>query len=245
MAAIYDKFAGQYKASKTLTFREYIEWYTYNKLLGNISQKSVLDLACGEGFYSRRIKRKDAKLVVGVDISGEMIKLAKQQEKRQPLGIEYFVSDVMQLGKMGSFDLVVASYLLNYAQTQEQLLKMCQTISANLKPGGRFISINNNPNQPPESFPICEKYGFTKSIAGPLKEGDAITYEFFRSGQKFRFDNYYLSVQTHERVAKRAGLGQIRWRKMEVSPDGIRIYGQQFWQDFIDYAPIIGMECKR
>ena len=245
MTAEYDKFARQYRASKRLPFREHIEWYTYNKLLGNISQKSVLDLACGEGFYSRRIKKKDAKRVVGVDISEEMIKLARRQEKNQPLGIEYFIGDVMQLGKTGSFDLVVASYLLNYARTKEQLLKMCQTISANLKPGGRFICINNNPNQPPESFPICEKYGFTKSIAGPLKEGAAITYEFFRSGQKFRFDNYYLSVKTHEGVAKRAGLGQIRWHKMEVSPDGIRIYGQKFWQDFIDYEPMVGLECKR
>jgi toxoflavin synthase len=245
MTAVYDKFARHYKASKTLPFREYIEWYTYNKLLGNISQKSVLDLACGEGFYSRRIKRKDAKRVVGVDISEEMIKLAKRQEDRQLLGIEYFVSDVMGLGKIGSFDLVVASYLLNYARTKEQLLKMLQTVSANLKPGGRFISINNNPDQPPESFPICEKYGFTKSIAGPLKEGDAITYEFFRGGRKFRFDNYYLSIKAHEEAAKRAGLGRIHWHKMEVSPDGVRIFGQKFWQDFIDHAPIIGMECKQ
>ncbi|MBW2408893.1 MAG: class I SAM-dependent methyltransferase [Deltaproteobacteria bacterium] len=243
MTALYDKFAKQYKASKRLPFREYIEWYSYNKLLGDVSQKSVLDLACGEGFYTRRIKRKGADSVVGVDISGEMIRLAKQQEQHNPLGVDYIPGDVMALGSIGQFDLVVASYLLNYAETNEQLLKMFQTIAANLQPAGRFVSINNNPDQPPESFPICEKYGFTKSVSGPLKEGAAITYEFFRSGKKFRFDNFYLSRNTHEWAARQAGFNSIQWHKIQVSPQGLKIFGQDFWQDFIDYEPIVGIVC--
>ena len=244
-AAAYDRIAGQYKASKKLAFRETIEWYSYNKLLGDVSQKSVLDLACGEGFYSRRIKRKGAQKVVGVDISEKMIELAKQQEKIHPLGIDYFVGDVVGLAKIGNFDLVVASYLLNYAQTKEQLLEMCRTISANLKSGGRFVGINNNPDQPPESFPLCKKYGFTKSISEALREGTAITYEFFRRGQKFRIDNYYLSRKTHEWAFKRAGLKTIRWHKIEAAPDGIKRFGREFWQDFIDCQPIIGIECLK
>jgi ubiquinone/menaquinone biosynthesis C-methylase UbiE len=243
MTAVYDKFAEQYKASKRLPFREYIEWYSYNKLLGDVSQKSVLDLACGEGYYTRRIKRKGAGTVVGVDISEKMIRLAKQQEQNHPLEIDYLLGDVMALANIFKFDLVVASYLLNYAQTKEQLLKMFQTIAANLKSGNRFVGINNNPDQPPESFPICEKYGFTKSISGPLKEGAAITYEFFRGGQKFHFDNFYLSRSTHEWAAKQAGLNSIQWHKIEVSPDGLKIFGRDFWQDFIDYEPIVGIEC--
>ena len=243
MAADYDKFAEQYKTSKGLPFREYIEWYSYNKLLGDVSQRAVLDLACGEGYYTRRIKQKGAATVVGVDISGKMIRLAQQQEQNHPLGIDYLLSDVMTLGSLAKFDLVVASYLLNYAQTKEQLRKMFRTIAANLKPGRRFVGINNNPDQLPESFPICEKYGFTKSISGTLEEGRAITYEFFRAGQKFRFDNYYLSRSTHEWAAQEAGLNSIRWYQIEVSPEGIKLFGKEFWQDFIDYEPIVGIEC--
>jgi len=243
MTAVYDKFAKQYKASKRLPFREYIEWYSYSKLLGDISQKSVLDLACGEGYYTRRIKRKGADKVAGVDISEEMIRLAEQEEQNHPLGVDYIPGDAMALGSIGKFDLVVASYLLNYAQTKEQLLKMFQTIAANLKSGGRFVGINNNPDQPPQSFAICEKYGFTKSISGSLEEGAAITYEFFRGGQKFRFDNYYLSRATHEWATKRAGLNSIQWHRAEVSPDGLKKFGSEFWQDFIDYEPIVGIEC--
>jgi 2-polyprenyl-3-methyl-5-hydroxy-6-metoxy-1,4-benzoquinol methylase len=150
MTALYDKIAKQYKASKRLPFREYVEWYSYNKLLGDISQKSVLDLACGEGFYTRRIKRKGAGTVVGVDISEEMIRLAKQQEQNHPLGVDYILGDVMALGRIGKFDLVVASYLLNYAQTKEHLLKMFQTIAANLKSGGRFVRNMDSPKAFPD-----------------------------------------------------------------------------------------------
>jgi SAM-dependent methyltransferase len=243
--ATYDKIAAQYKASKRLAFRETIEWYSYNKLLGDVAQKSVLDLACGEGFYSRRIKRKGARRVVGVDISEKMIELARQQEKDHPLGIDYVVGDVVGLKKIGNFDLVVASYLLNYARTREQLLEMCRTIAANLKSGGRFVSFNNNPDQPPESFPLCKKYGFTKSISGPLKEGTAITYDFFRHGQKFRIENYYLGRQTHEWAFKQVGFKTIRWHRIEASPEGIKNFGRQFWRDFIDCQPMIGIECLK
>lgn len=244
MAIHYDNIAGQYQKSKTLPFRKYVEWYSYNNLLGNIAGESVLDLACGEGFYARRIKQKGAARVTGVDISAKMIELAEQKEAVAPMGIDYIVGDVLKLGKLGCFDLVVASYLLNYAQTREQLLAMCRTIAINLKPGSRFVSINNNPEQPPESFSACKKYGFMKSISGTLREGAAITYEFYREGQKFRFDNYYLSKKTHEWAFEKVGFSHIGWKQIEVDPEGVKKFGQDFWQEFIDYEPIIGIECR-
>jgi len=41
MAAYYDDIAKQYQKSKTRPFREYVEWYSYRKLLGNITGKSA------------------------------------------------------------------------------------------------------------------------------------------------------------------------------------------------------------
>jgi len=245
MNPTYDKIARQYQRSKTLPFRRYVEWYTYSKLLDDLSGKSVLDLACGEGFYSRRIKRKSAKRVVGVDISTAMISLARQKNKDSGLSIDYFVGDILNKEKYGSFDLVVASYLLNYAQTKEQLLDMCRTIAINLKPGGRFVSINNNPDQPPSSFGTCKKYGFIKTIAEPLQDGAAIQYEFFREGQKFKIINYYLSRKAHEVAFKRAGLQTMRWKKIQVDPEGVQKFGHDFWQDFLEYEPIIGIVSNR
>jgi hypothetical protein len=97
---------------------------------------------------------------------------------------------------------------------------------------------------PPESFPTCKKYGFTKNISGMLKEGAAITYEFYREGQQFRFDNYYLSKKTHEWAFKKVGFSYIGWKQIEVDPEGVNKLGKDYWQDFIDYEPIIGIECR-
>ena len=51
-------------------------------MLGSVAGLGVLDLACGEGFYTRQIARDGATRVVGVDISPEMIALAEELEKR-------------------------------------------------------------------------------------------------------------------------------------------------------------------
>ena len=245
MVAYYDTIAQQYQQSKKLPYRLHIEAYTYFNLLGELAGKSILDLGCGEGFYTRQFIEKGAARVVGVDISPKMIELARQQEAREPLGIEYIVCDVLELGKIDSFDLVVASYLLNYAQTKEQLLKMCQSIFANLKPGDRFVSVNDNSEQLSESYLISEKYGFIKSISEPLREGTPITYTMSADGQKFRFDNYYLSQATYEWAFRSVGFKEIRWQKPIVSPEGVQEFGKEFWQDFLDYAPMVGIECLK
>ena len=243
----YDTIAEEYKKSREWPCCLHIEEYTYFNLLGNLGGKSILDLACGEGLYTRKVKHKGAERVVGVDISPKMIELARQEEAKETLGIEYIVGDVLELGAIGSFDLVVASYLLNYAQTKEELLKMCQTIYANLKQGCRFVSINDNFEQSPESYVICEKYGYTKSISEPIKEGTPITLTFRIPGDNktFSFDNYYLSKATYEWAFRTAGFKEIHWHKPIVSPEGVREFGQKFWQDFLDYAPIVGIECLK
>ncbi|RUR79145.1 class I SAM-dependent methyltransferase [Chlorogloeopsis fritschii PCC 9212] len=244
MVAYYDSIAQQYKKSKELPFRLHIEAYTYFNLLGDLTEKTVLDLACGEGFYTRQFKRNGAARVVGVEISEKMLELAIQEEAREPQDIEYILGNVLELGKIGSFDLVVASYLLNYCQTKEQLLKVCQNIFTNLKPGGRFVTINNNGEQPPASYLFTEKYGFIKSIDELLQEGTPIKYTVYADEQKFSFDNYYLSTAIHEWAFRSAGFKEVRWQKPKVSPEGVEEFGQEFWQDFLEYAPILAIECR-
>jgi ubiquinone/menaquinone biosynthesis C-methylase UbiE len=114
-------------------WRHYIECFTLFELIGDFKGKAVLDLACGEGYYTRQLKQRGAARVVGVDLSAGMIGLARSQEASQPLGIEYFVGNAKHLCLAERFDLVVASYLLNYAATREELLAMCRTIADCLK----------------------------------------------------------------------------------------------------------------
>lgn len=74
-------------------------------------------MACGEGFYTRLIRHRDAARVRGLDLSEGMIALAEAQETRQPLGVTYAVADARELSGEDPVDLIVAAYLLNYART--------------------------------------------------------------------------------------------------------------------------------
>lgn len=54
----YDTIANEYRDSKQLDFRKYIEEYTLEQLLGGVTALNILDLACGEGIYTRKLKKR-------------------------------------------------------------------------------------------------------------------------------------------------------------------------------------------
>jgi ubiquinone/menaquinone biosynthesis C-methylase UbiE len=77
MRTDYDVIAGEYRQAKQQPWRMHVESYTLFDLLGELSGKTVLDLACGEGFHTRGLKQRGAAHVVGVDASAGMIELAR------------------------------------------------------------------------------------------------------------------------------------------------------------------------
>jgi ubiquinone/menaquinone biosynthesis C-methylase UbiE len=242
----YNQIAEGYKKSKEAPWRLHMEQFNFFTLLGDVTGKSVLDLACGEGHYTRRIKQRGAGRTVGVDISARMIELANEQEKRQPLGIQYVVADVANLLLGESFDFVIAAYLLNYAQSADELRGMAHGIARHLKPGGRFVTINDNSAQPPETYGVTRKYGFIKEATGPLVEGTPLHYTCFLDGGKtVQFDNYYLSRVTHERVFQEAGLKNLRWHPMRLDPAGEKQLGPGYWDDFLAAQPVICIDCEK
>ena len=48
------------------------------RVLGKLENENVVDMACGEGFYTRLIRSKTKGEVYGVDISAGMIELARK-----------------------------------------------------------------------------------------------------------------------------------------------------------------------
>src|ERR1043166_1707922 len=124
--AQYDHIGGKYdEYAQTATLKR-AESYTFFRLVGTLEGKRVLDLACGLGFYTRQLKHRGAAHVVGVDISPEMVRLARAQASEAPDGIEYHVGDAAALPQIDRFDLVTAVYLLNYATSKEQMRAMCR-----------------------------------------------------------------------------------------------------------------------
>jgi 2-polyprenyl-3-methyl-5-hydroxy-6-metoxy-1,4-benzoquinol methylase len=224
---------------------QYVDEYLYFNMIGELSGKSVLDLGCGEGTYTRIFRKKGAAQVTGADLSEGLIRFARQEEAAEPLGIEYIVGDVAELGEIGSFDLVTASYLLNHASDKETLLKICQTIFVNLKSGGRFLSITGDHGHPPETYPLCRKYGYMKSTVPPLREGSLITITFLLDDETCTVEDYYLSRETYEWAFREAGFEKVLWHEPVVSPEGLEKFGEAFWDDYISYPFMCGIECLK
>jgi len=245
MTTDYDPIAEQYKRSKQTPWRTHIECYTLLESIGNVNGLSVLDVACGEGFYTRLLRRQGAVKVTGVDLSEEMVALARKQEAEQSLGIDYVVGDGRDLPFDGECDLVVAAYLLNYAENRDELSAMCDSIARCLKPGGRFVTVNCNPGLDFRSAPSYRQYGFETSVGGEWREGSPITWTFFLEDGAFSIENYHVSVPVHENVLRNAGFQTVFWHPARLSSQGEKQYKKDFWKPFLQAPPVTFIECVK
>jgi SAM-dependent methyltransferase len=241
----YDVIASDYRRAKQQPWRYYVERHTLLQLIGDLRGLAVLDLACGEGYYTRELRQRGAARVLGVDLSEGMIRLARQEEARRPLGVEYRVQDARAVDGAERFDLVVAAYLLNYAATTGELRDMCLALGRALKPGGRFVGVNNNPEDRPKHFELCRKYGFVKSASGPMREGTPIVFTIFLDGGSIDITNYWLSTAAHEEALRAAAFREVRWHRPRVSAEGRAAFGDTFWESFLAHPPVTFLECIR
>lgn len=239
----YDSIAAEYRESKWLLFRHYVERYTLFRVLGDLRGRTVLDLACGEGVYTRQFKRAGAAVVTGVDISREMIALAEAEEQEEPLGCRYVQADAAAFTPETPVDIVTAVYLLNYARTRDALDGFLEACFRALRPGGRLVGFNDNVRSPPRPGASLAKYGLERTCRYPPRNGDVIRYRITNySGQAFEFENYYLAPATYEAAIRAAGFVEFRWVDAELEPterdDG-------YWDDFLAQAPLTAFTALR
>ncbi|MEK7517035.1 MAG: methyltransferase domain-containing protein [Patescibacteria group bacterium] len=125
----------------------------------------ILDLACGQGFFSREFARlqlpsqsdggqaKAGAKVIGVDISQELIDLAKQHpnngamkqfNNRISQEIEYHVSQADNLSflKNNSIDKIAIILSLQNIGNVDGVIKECSRV---LKPNGKLFIVLNHP----------------------------------------------------------------------------------------------------
>ncbi|MFX0051892.1 MAG: class I SAM-dependent methyltransferase [Candidatus Hermodarchaeota archaeon] len=112
-------------------------------LIGDPSGLKILYAGCGNGYLSRELARKGAK-VVGIDHSAGFISYCEEKEKSNPLGCEYFQSKLDHLPFFSDheFDLVVSNIVfVDVLEYQRSFYE----ISRVLKPNCRFIWSNLHP----------------------------------------------------------------------------------------------------
>lgn len=240
----YNEIAKEYKESKMLPFRTESEKPTFMALLGSdLGDKSICDLACGEGFYTRKYRALTNGLVVGVDISEKMIKLAQDQQDSSVefRKIEYRCADACKadfLEEFGAcFDVVTATFLLNYATTKEMLGKFIESAYKLLKPGGRLIGINTSPFvTDQETFNKTHKYSVVYTTdESPIKEGDPLHIHLSTESGDANFDNYFWTSVTYEELFATVGFQEMQWIKMGLEEQ----HDKEYWHDWVDHCPII------
>ncbi|MFN9999812.1 MAG: class I SAM-dependent methyltransferase, partial [bacterium] len=125
----------------------------------------------GEGYVTRQLKARGASHIEGIDISEQMIEIARSYEEKDSLVINYSTGSATDLSYLGgtTFDLVIAVFLFNYL-TVEEMSSVMQQVFRLLKPNGRFIFSIPHPSLPftrpalPPFYFLPENYGYFSGI---------------------------------------------------------------------------------
>ncbi len=243
--AAYDAIAKDYQRTKASPVRAAIETFTLGQLLGDSRRLAILDAGCGDGFHARRLVAGGAARVAGIDVSPAMIELAREQERAEPLGIQYMccaAEDLPDLPCGAGFDVVLASYLLHYAPTAEVLGRMCQRLGNALRAGGRLVALTENPDQQPEDYAGYAAYGFDKHAVDPRREGARIAYGLVSGRQIIRLETFWYSRATYAAALEAAGFDAIRWHPLQLDPAAA---SPEFYASYLRHPPVLGLTAVK
>ena len=112
-------------------------------LVGDIDERRVLDVACGEGVFSRLLANQGAD-VVGVDLSPRLIALAIDTDIPRSMRLTYHVDDAQTLATFDadSFDGAVCMMAL---MDIPDLEATCRSVRRVVKMGGWFVVAITHP----------------------------------------------------------------------------------------------------
>ena len=111
----------------------------HNSLLKHVPRdcENALEIGCGTGAFARTLAKR-CRRVVGLDLSAEMIRVARARSG-QVQNIEFELADVMTWNFPPShFDFVCSIATLHHLEQRELLRK----IKASLKPGGVLVVLD-------------------------------------------------------------------------------------------------------
>ncbi|MBI3632835.1 MAG: methyltransferase domain-containing protein [Candidatus Vogelbacteria bacterium] len=165
--------------------------------------EKVLDLACGQGFFSRAYQALDAD-VVGVDISKELINIAKNYKD----GIEYFASpaDKLDFLKNSSIDKTTIILALQNISNVQAVFGECSRV---LKKNGSLVFVLNHPafRIPKESsWGFDEKRNVQYRIVDRYMSEFKIAINMHPGGQNSDFtSSFHRPLQYYFKALKGAG----------------------------------------
>ncbi len=228
-------------ANKQTSWGNVAEWYgelvekegTYQKevVLPNLMRvvapkhgDTILDLACGSGFFSRAFAEAGAH-VIGVDVAKNLIAIA---QKGKPANIDYHVSPATELGfiKDASIDKVVIVLAI---QNIENAQNVFQEVARVLKPKG---SVHIVMNHPAFRVPKRSSWGWDEELKEQYRRIDGYMSESTVKIQMHPGDkpdevtlSFHRPLQVYFKFLRKAGLlvrGIEEWISHKSSEPGPR-----------------------
>ncbi|MEM7138191.1 MAG: hypothetical protein AAF500_16545, partial [Myxococcota bacterium] len=123
-----------------------------------------------------------------------------------------------------------AVWLLNYAETIDQLRAMLRGVRAQLRDGGRFVTITFNPEFT-LTGPNLTKYGL--EMLAQERQGDRPVIEgrFCTDPPSEPVTVSQWSRETYEAAFADTGFGELDWELYRVPPDLSDTLGDGYWDD--------------
>ncbi len=186
----------------------------------------VLEIGCGTGALSRGLARM-ANRVVALDLSPEMIRLARDRTKSNQR-IEYQVADLLDwLVQKDMFDCVVSVATLHHLCYEEVLPRIRQAV----RPGGCFVALDLRRDEVP-SDRVMSVLSFPMNIAlrlastGRFRPCASVRQAWERHGRSDRYLSYTEARRIFEHFLPGASVRRhffwrysVVWRKPCSVPD--------------------------
>lgn len=120
-----------------------IPYDTYVDLIelaaGELPGKKILDIGCGTGLLSAKLAKRGGE-VTAVDLSADMLEVAKARANALQLPIEFMEQPMQQLTGHADIDVAVISIdSLNYVTETAEVKETFKRIYASLRPGGVLL----------------------------------------------------------------------------------------------------------
>lgn len=101
--------------------------------------RRILDLGCGTGGHALILKKRGYD-IVGVDRSGEMLKIARSKAKNSGLSMTFIEKEIHNVTLKDKFDAVISMFaVMSYQTTNQAVSTACRIAHKHLVPGGTFL----------------------------------------------------------------------------------------------------------
>ena len=189
---MYDGFAHLYDAlMEDISYGKWADYYHEIFRRFGCGTKLGLDLGCGTGSMTMELARRGAEMI-GVDISADMLAVARDRAADAGLDILYLNQDMADFELYGTVDFIVSSLdCVNYITRKNDLKRVFRLVNNYLDPGGLFI------------FDVNTEYKLSQVLGGNtfVSDGRDIFWAWQNEyDKKSRLCNFYLTF--FERVGE-------------------------------------------